>query len=62
MHNGAYHTLEEVSEHYNKDGASQENLGPNIKPLNLTVQDEGGYCRFLKNLTGKSMEITFPQL
>ena len=48
MHNGAYHMREEVVEHYNKGGISQENLDPNIKPLSLTGQDAGGYCRLLE--------------
>lgn len=34
--------------HYNKGEASQENLDSNIKPLSLTGQDAGGYCRLLE--------------
>ena len=62
MHNGAYNTLEEVVEHYNKGGVNMENLDPNMKPLNLSSQEKADVVAFMKSLTGKPMEITIPRL
>lgn len=62
MHNGAYTTLDEVVEHYNKGGVSMENLDPNLKPLNLTDPEKKDIVAFLKSLTGKPMALTIPLL
>jgi len=37
MHNGAFATLQQVVEFYNRGGIANENLDPLIKPLNLTA-------------------------
>jgi hypothetical protein len=43
-------------------GASQGNLDPNIKPLNLTGQDIGGYCRLLEEPNWQDSGNIFPLL
>ena len=62
MHSGIYNTLDEVVEHYNKGGVTQDNLDPNLKPLNLNAQEKADVVAFLKSLTGKPMDITLPHL
>ena len=62
MHNGAYPTLDEVVEHYNKGGVNLENLDPNMKPLNLNSQEKSDIVAFMKSLTGKAMVVTVPRL
>jgi cytochrome c peroxidase len=62
MHNGAYSTLEEVIEHYNRGGITKENLSPKIKKLNLTNGEKSDLLAFLKSLTGEENPITFPVL
>ncbi len=62
MHNGAYPTLDEVVEHYNKGGVNLENLDPNMKPLNLNSQEKADIVAFMKSLTGKAMVVTVPRL
>ena len=62
MHNGAYSTLEEVVDHYDRGGDQKENLDPNIKPLGLTDQEKQDLIEFLKALSGKQVAITLPRL
>jgi cytochrome c peroxidase len=62
MHNGAYRTLEEVIDHYDRGGDDQENLDANIKPLKLTQQEKADLVEFLKSLTGKQVAVTLPRL
>lgn len=62
MHNGMYETLEEVVGHYNRGGDVEENLDPNMKPLNLTEQEVKDVVAFLESLTGDPPEITVPAL
>jgi cytochrome c peroxidase len=62
MHDGAYRTLEEVVEHYDRGGDSVEHLSPNVKPLALTAQEKADLVNFMKSLTGKQMVVTLPQL
>ncbi len=62
MHNGAYNTLEEVVEHYNRGGLAVENLSPNIKKLNLTNGEKADLIEFMKSLTGEANPITYPVL
>ncbi len=62
MHNGMYKTLDEVVAHYNRGGDVKENLDPNLKPLNLTEQEQKDIVEFLKALTGEPMMVTVPHL
>ncbi|HEC19090.1 MAG TPA: c-type cytochrome [Gammaproteobacteria bacterium] len=62
MHNGAYKTLEEVVDHYDRGGVTKENLSPNITKLNLTAREKSDLVEFLKSLTGAPNPITYPVL
>ena len=62
MHNGAYKTLEEVVNHYDRGGDDKENLDPNMKPLNLNKGEKADIVEFLRSLTGEQLKITFPRL
>jgi cytochrome c peroxidase len=62
MHNGVYKTLEEVVEHYDRGGDVRDNLDPNMKPLELTEREKNDLVEFMKSLTGKPMNMTYPQL
>jgi cytochrome c peroxidase len=62
MHDGAYGTLEEVVEHYDRGGEAVEHLSPNMKPLGLTAREKADLVSFMKSLTGKQMVVTLPQL
>jgi cytochrome c peroxidase len=62
MHNGVYKSLEEVVAHYNKGGVDKTHLSPNIKPLNLTKQEQADLVAFLNSLTGEPMNVTIPEL
>ncbi len=62
MHNGLYRTLEEVVEHYDRGGDVTDNLSPNMAPLNLNAQEKADLVAFMRTLTGKPVQIAFPQL
>jgi cytochrome c peroxidase len=62
MRNGAYRTLEEVVEHYDRGGDVKDNLSPEMKPLHLTAQEKNDLVEFMKSLTGKPMQVALPQL
>ncbi|HEY2353027.1 MAG TPA: cytochrome c peroxidase [Candidatus Acidoferrum sp.] len=62
MHNGAYQTLEQVIDHYDRGGDDKENLDPNMKPLGLTIEEKEDLVEFLKTLSGKQQAVTLPQL
>ena len=51
MHNGIYHTLEEVVAHYDRGGDIDDNLSPNILPLGLTPEEKSDLVAFLHSLT-----------
>jgi cytochrome c peroxidase len=62
MHNGAFVTIEEVVDFYNKGGGTVENKDPLLKPLNLTDQEKGDLIAFLESLSGDPIEIEAPEL
>ena len=62
MHNGVYHTLEEVVEHYVRGGDDKDNLSPNIVPLDLSAPEKGDLVAFMKTLTGARIAVEVPQL
>ena len=62
MHNGAFATLEEVVEHYDRGGDDLAHLSPNMKRLGLTAQEKADLVAFMKSLTGEQMAVTVPQL
>ena len=62
MHNGAYRTLDEVVEHYNRGGDTKDNLDPNIEPLDLSARERADLVEFMKALTGDPLVVTYPHL
>ena len=63
MHNGQYNTLSAVVEHYNRGGDKNPgHLDPNMKPLNLSKEEQQDLVSFLKSLTGDPMPLVVPQL
>ncbi len=62
MHDGAFKTLEDVIEFYNKGGGSNPHLSPLMKPLNLAYQEKTDLIAFLHALTGKEIPFEFPTL
>jgi len=56
MHDGAFSTMEQVIEHYNKGGdpknANQDDL---IEPLHLTRKEKSDLIAFIKSLTDKRL-------
>ncbi len=56
MHNGAFSTLQQVVEFYNRGGIANENLDPLIKPLNLTALETADLTAFLESLTGDNVK------
>ena len=56
MHNGAFATLREVVEFYNRGGEPNENLDPLIRPLNLNAVEIDDLVAFLQSLTGDNIE------
>lgn len=64
MHNGAYNTLEEVVEHYDRGGFKNAGtISEDLKPsLELSDRDKKALVAFMKALTGDPVNITVPQL
>ena len=57
MHDGAFKTLREVVNFYNRGGVINENLDPLIKPLNLTSVEIDSLLAFLNSLTGSNVDV-----
>ena len=57
MHNGAFGTLREVVEFYNRGGVTNPLLDPLIRPLGLTKSEMGHIVAFLESLTGDDVEM-----
>lgn len=51
MHDGSIGTLEEVIEHYNSGGATNEQKSSFIRPLNLNEHEKNDLVNFLHSLT-----------
>jgi len=63
MHNGAYNTLAEVIEHYDRAGEDKNEIpDPNMRPLQLTSQEKADLVEFLKTLTGRPLRVSVPSL
>lgn len=62
MHDGAFKTLEEVVDFYDKGGNANPNLDTRIKPLELSPQEKTDFIAFLKALTGEPIPFEFPKL
>ncbi|MFQ5597367.1 MAG: cytochrome-c peroxidase [Nitrospiria bacterium] len=62
MHNGAFETLEDVLDFYDRGGGTDPDKDPKMKPLNLNAEEKKDLLVFLKSLTGRQPEVVFPQL
>lgn len=62
MHNGAFLTLEEVVDFYNKGGGDIPGKDPLMKPLGLTAEEKEALIAFLESLSGEPIRITTPEL
>jgi len=62
MRNGAYTTLMEVVEHYDRGGDDKTNLDINMTPLSLTATEKADLVAFMESLTGTPREVRVPQL
>ncbi|MCW5982899.1 MAG: c-type cytochrome [Bryobacteraceae bacterium] len=56
MHDGSLATLEDVIEHYDKGGAANPALDPEMRPLHLTAEEKRALAAFLRALTGEIRE------
>ncbi len=52
MHDGAFATLAEVVDYYDKGGTPNEHLDARIRPLSLSATDRDDLVTFLESLTG----------
>jgi len=57
MHNGAFGTLKEVVEFYNRGGVPNPLLDPLIHPLGLTHAEMDQLTAFLESLTGDNVQV-----
>jgi cytochrome c peroxidase len=62
MHNGAFRTLEDVIEFYDRGGGDIPSKDPLLKPLNLTDREKKDLVDFLRALTGDPVEVEEPDL
>jgi cytochrome c peroxidase len=62
MHNGLFHSLEEVIDFYDAGGGAIAGKSPLIHPLGLTVQEKRDLLAFLQALTGELPTVTPPEL
>ncbi|MEX0830932.1 MAG: cytochrome-c peroxidase [Nitrospirales bacterium] len=62
MHDGAFQTLEEVVDFFDKGGNANPQLSPFMKPLGLAPQEKTDLIAFLKALTGEPIPFEFPTL
>jgi cytochrome c peroxidase len=53
MHNGAFHSLEEVIDFYDRGGGAAPGKSPLLQPLGLTAQERRDLLAFLQALTGE---------
>jgi cytochrome c peroxidase len=57
MHNGAFGTLKEVIEFYNRGGIPNPLIDPLIRPLGLTQNEMNQIAAFLDTLTGDNVQV-----
>jgi cytochrome c peroxidase len=62
MRNGAYVTLMEVVEHYDRGGDDKSNLDINMTPLGLSPAEKADLVAFMQSLTGAPRDVRVPQL
>jgi cytochrome c peroxidase len=57
MHNGAFQSLEEIIEFYNRGGGTVPGKSPLMQPLSLTAQEKRDLLAFLQALTGEVLPL-----
>jgi cytochrome c peroxidase len=70
MHNGAFYTLEEVVDFYNRGGVTEdgrttdfpETKSPLIQPLDLTDEEQANLVTFLEAFSGEEIVMDAPKL
>lgn len=62
MHNGVFHTLEEVVAFYNTGGGDDRNKDPLMKPLRLSETEQAALVLFLQSLCGDQIIFQTPVL
>ena len=62
MHNGAFRTLNEVVEFYNRGGGDDPAKDPQLRPLGLTEQEITNLVEFMLGLTGDPIIVDPPVL
>jgi cytochrome c peroxidase len=62
MHNGAFRTLDEVVDFYNRGGGKDTAKDPLLSPLGLTQQEMDDLMEFLLGLTGDPIIVDIPSL
>ncbi len=62
MHNGAFLTLEDVIDFYDRGGGDLPNKSPLLKPLHLTDSEKSALIAFLESLSGDPIKIAAPEL
>ncbi|MFK7888092.1 MAG: cytochrome-c peroxidase [Gammaproteobacteria bacterium] len=62
FHDGSAATLADVVEHYARGGDIEEDLSPNMKPLNLSKHEKADLVAFLEALTSPAREMRLPDL
>jgi cytochrome c peroxidase len=55
MHDGSFSTLEEVVAFYNQGGEEVPGRSPQLKPLNLSTEDQRALVAFLKSLDSQNL-------
>ncbi len=62
MHNGAFITLEDVVDFYNRGGGKVATKDPLLKPLHLSDDEKAALVAFLESLSGDPIVIAKPEL
>ena len=62
MHNGAFLTLEEVVDFYNRGGGDIKEKDPLLRPLGLTDEERAALIAFLESLSGGPIRVIPPEL
>lgn len=62
MHDGSIPTLAAVVDHYDRGYLQRPSLSPEIRPLNLTVQDKADLIAFMTSLSSPDAPVLPPNL
>lgn len=62
FHDGSAKTLMDVVEHYDSGGQVTTNLSPNIKPLNLSLEEKKALVAFMEGLSSPYKAVSIPEL